>query len=431
MEKDGIIIALSYQYPPEALDDQGQPMYSVELPLLLMVVESQEAKERIITEAYRDLKYNSYYRLEGLYKRLALEYLNISKHDVQEALNKLEIYQMNMPFKPAIVKPIVSMSPMQQWEIDLVEFTDLAAHNSNYKYLMNVIDTFSKFVWSVPIHNKESATVVKHLEKNFLVEGAPKIISSDNGREFKSHLMSDMLKEYNVQQIFSLPYKPQSQGQVERFNSTLKSKIYSYMNDKSTQKYVDALPKIVFSYNNTVHSTIKQTPFQVHRGLSAKLSLLHKSVYKAIQTKATNMIDSSHKKLSKDMERLDVGNSVRIATAALKQFRKKQQFAKALKHPKWTPYVYKVKQVKKDEKQNELFKLEMEDKDPDDRWYFRYELLKTSSTSTPTCQEPSGPSDPSDPSNLLVETQEPNEGLLKRRRAHVNYRLPRCDFKQL
>ena len=187
VEEEGVIIGLCYQYPSECLDENGHPMYEVELPLHLMVVESQEAKESIVIAAYKDPKYNAYYRLEGLYKRLALEYLNISRQDVQQALNQLQVYQKSKPFKPAIVKPIVSERAMKQWEIDLVDMTEYAAQNSNYKYLMNVIDTFSKFLWSYPIPNKESPTVVRHLEGILLREGAPKVISSDNGKEFKCH----------------------------------------------------------------------------------------------------------------------------------------------------------------------------------------------------------------------------------------------------
>lgn len=142
--------------------------------------------------------------------------------------------------------------------------------------------------------------------------------------------MSEMLEEYKVQQIFSLPYKPQSQGQIERVNSTLKSKLFAYMNDQRTRKYIDVLQKVVFAYNNIVHSTTKQTPFQVHRGISAKLSSLNQSVHKAIQNKAKAMIDRSVKKASREMEKLQVGDTVRIATAAMKQYRKNVTFSKAL-----------------------------------------------------------------------------------------------------
>lgn len=55
----------------------------------------------------------------------------------------------------------------------------------------------------------------------FFVEGAPSVIQSDNGTEFKNLIMKELCEKYYVKQRFSRPRHPQSQGIVERANQTL------------------------------------------------------------------------------------------------------------------------------------------------------------------------------------------------------------------
>jgi len=71
--------------------------------------------------------------------------------------------------------------------------------------------------------------------------------------------MKELLDNLHIKHITSLPYKPSSNGQVERFNRTIKGMIMQYMAASNWGRYLDVLPKIVENYNNTYHTTIKST----------------------------------------------------------------------------------------------------------------------------------------------------------------------------
>jgi len=78
--------------------------------------------------------------------------------------------------------------------------------------------------------------------------------------------MKELLDNLRIKHITSLPYKPSSNGQVERFNRTIKGMIKQYMAASNLHRYLDVLPKIVETYNNTYHTTIKSTPAEVWAG---------------------------------------------------------------------------------------------------------------------------------------------------------------------
>src|SRR6201999_4024699 len=76
------------------------------------------------------------------------------------------------------------------------------------------------------------------------------------------NIVNDVCRKHRVYQITNYPYTPL--GIIERFNKTIKGKIFAYMNINKTLRYCDDLQLLVRNYNNTVHSTIKQKPMYVH-----------------------------------------------------------------------------------------------------------------------------------------------------------------------
>lgn len=62
-------------------------------------------------------------------------------------------------------------------------------------------------------------------------EGTPKKWHSDNGGEFTSDLIRDLIQKLGGAEVHGLPYKPRVQGGVERLNETLKNKLLKYIKD--------------------------------------------------------------------------------------------------------------------------------------------------------------------------------------------------------
>jgi len=140
-----------------------------------------------------------------------------------------------------------------------------AGSNNSRRYVVSIIDCFSKYAWLLPITQKKMEKVLEVLGP-FLKEHTPKVLQSDNGGKFTHACMKELLDNLHIKHITSLPYKPSSNGQVERFNRTIKGMIMQYMAASNLHRYLDVLPKIVENYNNTHHTTIKSTPAVVWAG---------------------------------------------------------------------------------------------------------------------------------------------------------------------
>ena len=100
----------------------------------------------------------------------------------------------------------------------------------------------------------------------------PTSIRSDNGSEFISKEFKKLLKDNNIKQILSLPHKPQSNGNIERFNRTLKRLLQQYMTFEDNQDWISILQQLIDNYNETVSDTTKKTPNEIELTYDPKLN---------------------------------------------------------------------------------------------------------------------------------------------------------------
>ena len=160
-------------------------------------------------------------------------------------------------------RPIRVRAPRLRVDADLIELTDLAQWNDGYRYILNCIDTFTKFVWTRPQKNKESSTTAKSFKSMIQEEGLKcELLYTDAGTEFLGAPFQRLLKSHAIEhktcggEQFHCPF-------TERANRTLKEKLFQAMTSQTTRRWVDLLPRIVKTYNNTVHSTTRMKPVNV------------------------------------------------------------------------------------------------------------------------------------------------------------------------
>jgi len=147
------------------------------------------------------------------------------------------------------------------WEMDLAELSSLSKYNDKYKYLLNVIDIFSRYAWSVPLKDK-SATSITSASKTLFQNRKPINIQSDKRTEFVNGNVPQYLKRLGVR--FHTTLNPDIKGAiVERFRSSLKSRMYMFFTKNNTYCYLDFVNKLVIGYNSSVHSTIGMAPGKV------------------------------------------------------------------------------------------------------------------------------------------------------------------------
>jgi transposase InsO family protein len=111
-------------------------------------------------------------------------------------------------------------------------------------------------VSAVPIKNKTSQTVVNALEHHILpfLPKLPDKILSDNGPEFASQLFTDKVAQYGIKHIFTTPYRPSSNGGIERVNRTIGEFLRS-LTESSSEWFLN-LTTATITYNNTKHAQL-------------------------------------------------------------------------------------------------------------------------------------------------------------------------------
>ena len=108
----------------------------------------------------------------------------ISLKQVQDFIQKQETAQLFKPvIKQKIYFPITSYEPNEHIQIDLMDMSNIATTNSYYKYLLVSIDIFTRKAFVVPLKTKTSETVIEGM-KDIISFFEPKIITSDNGKEY-------------------------------------------------------------------------------------------------------------------------------------------------------------------------------------------------------------------------------------------------------
>lgn len=135
-----------------------------------------------------------------------------------------------------VIKPIVSEDFNERGQVDLVGFQSLT--DGRYKWILNYQDHQTKFISLLPLESKRAVEVASNLLTIFLTFGAPKILQSDNGREFVNSIINE-IKELWPECIIvhGRPRHPQSQGSIERSNQDVENMLRAWMKDNKTKKW--------------------------------------------------------------------------------------------------------------------------------------------------------------------------------------------------
>lgn len=223
-----------------------------------------------ISKEQSDILFDLYYTQKNYFGRDRLYQLlinngvrDISKMQIMNWLKKQELWQLyRKKEKARTIQRTILEQPHKQIGIDLI---DMQKHEYNgYKYILTAIDLFSKMAHAEPMKNKENKELIRAMTKIIKsVDSQISSIRSDNGSEFISDAFKGLMKKYNIKQVFSLPYKPQSNGQVERFNGVLKKMLFKSLRYDQSYDWVSILPQILNNYNNSKHETTKYAPNQI------------------------------------------------------------------------------------------------------------------------------------------------------------------------
>lgn len=217
-------------------------------------------------------------------------------------------------------RTVLQVGIQNLYQADLVEMIPYASVNRGYKYILTVVDCFSKRGFAFPIKTKTAKDVSLSLRKLFSKGFVPKNIQTDDGGEFFSKMTQNLFKEFGIHHYSS--YSVKKASVVEIFNKTLKNRMWKIFSMQGNYRWLKILPKIVSDYNNTNHSKIKMRPIDVKKEHE---KLLLRTVYQKNQT------------IEPIRTRFKVGDVVRIS-------RQKALFEKGFT-PNWSTELFIISSI--------------------------------------------------------------------------------------
>ena len=233
--------------------------------------------------------------------------------------------------KKFVRRKVVTVGKNDVWAGDLVDMAEWKDKNDGYKYMINIIDVFTRYAWSIPLKDKTAKSILEAF-KSILRDsgGKPNRLWTDKGSEFYNKDFIKFLKSNDIS-LYST-FGEHKASSVERFNRTLKTLMWKRFSEEGTRRWIDMLPELMKEYNNRKHSVIKMTPKQAYKLSKEEERKLWKSLYKEPYKNI-----KSKEKINKLKPKFKVGDWVRIS-------RVKGVFEKGY-HPNWSQEIFKIKAV--------------------------------------------------------------------------------------
>ena len=233
----------------------------------------------------------------------------------------------------------------EQWQADLAEVGLIAKDNQGFRYILTVIDLFSRYAWARPLKSKRGEDVAAAFKDIFDEGRIPHRIQTDQGKEFENRHVRALFHQHNIE-LFSVKsaYKA---ALVERFNRTLKHRLWRYFTHSHKQKWTAVLQASVHAYNHSVHRSIGRKPAEVTQSVVA------------------DMREAAVSKRPKGKDDISEGELVRISKV-------KSVFAKGYL-PNWTEEIFTVAEVNR--KYNPItYKLKDYNNEVIEGSFYRYEI---------------------------------------------------------
>ena len=194
----------------------------------------------------------------------------VKKEEVSDYLRKEDTYTLNRVARQRFPRNRTVVEGLDDlWDADLADVQDLHKENDNNKYLLVVIDVFSRYMWVRPLKTKFAKEVSSAFETIFAEGRKPNRVRSDLGKEFHNKKVRDTLSQHGVQLIAASNHAVFA----ERGIQTLKSKLFRYLIQRNNLRYIDVLQDLVKSYNHTIHSSIGRPPATVTKQSESEVRL--------------------------------------------------------------------------------------------------------------------------------------------------------------
>ena len=246
----------------------------------------------------------------------------------KQILSEKPSYYLNVQPKTQFLRSrIYSGGLNYMFDTDLMNLYPFSRHNKGFKYVLVVIDIFSRFALTRGVKSKGHNDVVPAMD-SILQERKCKILRSDAGGEFTNHHIKALYKKHNIKHYIAYNDGKASYG--ERCIKSLKNKIIRYLTANNTYKWIDVLQDITYSYNNTIHSTLKRKPSSITKDNEDEV---YNEQYNSISQSDIKKAIKRSDNIRRSME-ISTGDYVRLSKV-------KNTFQKEYEN-KWTRELFQV-----------------------------------------------------------------------------------------
>ena len=243
--------------------------------------------EATLKSIYFDPKnIGSFGEVNKLWREARKIHPEISKLKVQEWLASQDSYTLFKQIRRNFLRiPITVNHVDEQWQADLLDMSWFARYNDHVKYLLVTIDLFSRFAWIRPLKDKSATSIIQAFDL-ILSEGRkPLKLQTDQGKEFVNSMFKQYCKDKEIE-FFTTTDDTIKCAIVERFNRTIRTRIYRLLHHKNSHRYIDDLKDLVTSYNNSFHRSIGRSPSSVNPLNKEKVAAFAKKTRKIKTSKA-------------------------------------------------------------------------------------------------------------------------------------------------
>ncbi len=235
------------------------------------------------------------------------------------------IARKTLPKKVAPLNHITSSGP---FDLVCIDFLSIEPDSRGIGNVLVVTDHFTRYAQAFTCKDQKALTVAKILcDKFFIHYGLPSRIHSDQGRDFESGLIKELLRMLGIRKSRTSPYHPQGDPQPERFNRTLLSMLGT-LNPTEKSRWSQHINSLVHAYNCTKNEATGYSPYYLLFGREARLP-----VDVCFGTFPDGKGDTNHRQYVKRMK-LDLQKAYQLAleTAQKSQQRNKRMYDRKVKH---------------------------------------------------------------------------------------------------
>ena len=143
-------------------------------------------------------------------------------------------------------------------------------NNKGYRYILVVIDNFSKFGWTIPLKDKFAQSILDAFSQ--IIKRSrrkPYLLETDDGKEYVNKIFNEFLNNNNIKRYSR--YTDKGAVFAERFNRTIRNLIKKPVFEKGRADWLSELPSVTKQYNNTIHHSTKMKPIDASKKSNEKI----------------------------------------------------------------------------------------------------------------------------------------------------------------